>query len=260
MIQNYQAYVLSLNQYKSSSQIVTFLTNKSIIQAISHQSKKNSKAFGSDLETISKLQINIYEKKENTLSILKETSIIENYKVLEKSIYSSLAVFYIREVLMYSAKDFDDRYFILMDKVLNALSENEKENGELIVKYISIILRAFEIKVLHIAGLSPELKSCIMCGNKDIKEYYYAIIDGGILCEKCRALSKYFIKITNDDLNFMRIIKYSTLIEIATNKDLISYYNNSIYNVRDIMIKSINNHIHREIKSLKVLEDILFTI
>ncbi len=260
MIKNYQAYVLALNQYKTSSQIVTLLTDKSIIQAISHQSKKNSKAFGSDLETISKLNINIYEKKENTLSILKETSIIDNYKILEKSIYSSLAVFYIREVLMHNAKDFDNRYFILMEKVLNALIENEKENQNLSIKYISIILRAFEMKVLHIAGISPEVNRCIMCEKQDIKENYYSIIDGGLICKRCKVMSKYFIKIKNDDIQFMRIIKYNPLIDIVKNKDLISYYNNSIYNVRDIMIKSINNHIHKEIKSLKVLEEILLTV
>ena len=37
------------------------------MQAICHKAKNNSKAFGSDLESISKLNINIYEKKENVL-------------------------------------------------------------------------------------------------------------------------------------------------------------------------------------------------
>ena len=121
-----QAFILSYNQYKTSSIIASFLTNNSILQAVCYKAKKDSKAFGSDLESISKLNITIYDKKPPQLSILKESSIIKNYTILEKSIYSSLAVFYIREIMLYCAKDFDSRYFILMEKILDALEVLEE--------------------------------------------------------------------------------------------------------------------------------------
>ncbi|WP_299245096.1 recombination protein O N-terminal domain-containing protein, partial [uncultured Brachyspira sp.] len=70
MIKNTNAFILSYNQYKNSSIIASFLTDNSIIQAICYRAKKNSKSFGSDLESISKLNINIYKKNENHLSIL----------------------------------------------------------------------------------------------------------------------------------------------------------------------------------------------
>ena len=150
MINNTQAFILSYNKYKNSSIIASFLTKNSIIDAICYRAKKDSKAFGSDFETVSKMQISLYQKKHPNLSILKESSIIKNYNSIEKSIYSSLAVFYIREVLLYSAKDFDERYFILMEKILNALEKLEEENENALLKnYINILLRAFEMKVLY---------------------------------------------------------------------------------------------------------------
>ncbi|CRF33210.1 DNA repair protein RecO [Brachyspira suanatina] len=259
MIKNTEAFILSYNAYKTSSIIASFLTNNSIMQAICHKAKNNSKAFGSDLESISKLNINIYEKKENQLSILKESSIVKNYKILEKSIYSSLSVFYIREVLLYCAKDSDNRYFILMEKTLDALENLEENNNNNIKKmYINILMRAFEMKTLHIAGISPHLDKCTICeNNNDL--LYYSTLEGGLICQKCRNLIKDPININEYDIAFMRIIKHTSLIEIIKNENLKQIYNKSIDNVKDIMNKSIFNHINKTIKSQKVLEEILLT-
>ena len=257
MINNTQAFILSYNKYKNSSIIASFLTKNSIIDAICYRAKKDSKAFGSDFESVSKMQISLYQKKQPNLSILKESSIIKNYNTLEKSIYSSLAVFYIREVLLYSAKDFDERYFIFMEKILNALEKLEEENeNDSLKNYINILLRAFEMKVLYIAGISPQLDSCILCSNQ--KADFYSITEGGIICENCKTNSKDAIKLEKGDIDFMRIIKKTSLIDIAQNKEINNFYINSITNVRDIMNKSLFNHLNKNFKSLKVLEEILF--
>ncbi len=80
MIKNIQAFILSYNQYKTSSIIASFLTENSIIDAICYRAKKDSKAFGSDFMSVSKMQISLYQKKQPNLSILKESSIIKNCK------------------------------------------------------------------------------------------------------------------------------------------------------------------------------------
>lgn len=262
MIKNIQAFILSYNQYKTSSIIASFLTKNSIMQAICYKAKKDSKAFGSDLESVSKMQISLYEKKQPNLSILKESSIIKNYNLLEKSIYSSLAVFYIREVLLYSAKDFDERYFMLMERILNALEEIEKteelkKNDKLLKNYINALLRAFEIKVLHIAGISPQLDRCILCSNPNAN--FYSVNEGGIICDNCKIGLKDAVKLHKEDINFMRIIKHNSLIDIARNKDINNFYINSITNVRDITNKSLYNHLNKNFKSLKILEEALFS-
>ena len=262
MINNTQAFILSYNKYKNSSIIASFLTKNFIIDAICYRAKKDSKAFGSDFESVSKMQISLYQKKQPNLSILKESSIIKNYNSLEKSIYSSLAIFYIREVLLYSAKDFDERYFTLMEKILNALEKLEeekllKENENYLLKnYINILLRGFEMKVLYIAGISPQLDSCVLCSSQ--KADFYSITEGGIICGNCKINSKDAIKLENGDIDFMRIIKKTSLIDIAQNKYINNFYINSITNVRDIMNKSLFNHLNKNFKSLKVLEEILF--
>ena len=160
---------------------------------------------------------------------------------------------------LYCAKDFDDRYFILMEKILDALENLEEQDNDDTTKkiYINILMRAFEMKTLHIAGISPHLDKCIMCENNDTS--FYSIFDGGLICSKCKPLIKDAFEITENDKNLMRIIKHTSLISIANNKELKSLYNNSINNVKNILNKSLFNHINRNIKSLHVLEEILFT-
>lgn len=260
MIKNNKAFLLSYNQYKTSSIIASFLTDNSIIQAICYKAKKDSKAFGSDLESISKLSISIYEKKQPQLSILKESSIIKNYSTLEKSIYSSLAVFYIREIMLYCGKDFDSRYFILMEKILDALEnleETSNSNEDNKKKYIDILITAFEMKILYIAGISPHLDKCVLC--KSDNALFYSINEGGLICSKCKNIIRDSINITENDRNFMRIIKHTALIDIFHNNEIENIYDSSKDNVKDIMNKSLFNHINRNIKSKKVLEEILFS-
>ena len=119
-----------------------------------------------------------------------------------------------------------------------------------------MLLRAFEMKVLYIAGISPQLDSCILCSNQNAD--FYSIIEGGIICANCKISSKDAIKLEKEDIDFMRIIKKTSLIDIAQNKELNNFYINSITNVRDIMNKSLFNHLNKNFKSLKILEEVLF--
>lgn len=50
-------------------------------------------------------------------------------------------------------------------------------------KYASLIL-AYQIKVLQEVGSMPEVKQCVLCGEKD-EPTLFSVKDGGILCKKC---------------------------------------------------------------------------
>lgn len=257
MVNKLEAYVLETHIYKTSSLIVRFLTSNSILDSICYKAKKDSKAFGSDLESISKLKLVVYEK-EDGLSVLKESSIVRNYSCLEKSIYSSLAVFYIREILSSVAKDFDNRYFVLMEKMLNAMEENEiinaKEN-DLIKIYINVLIRAFEMKTLYIVGISPNLEECIFCNSRNVE--FYSIEDGGMVCKNCIRLSKRVFDMSSKEIEFLKIIKHTSFIDIVKNKDIVLYKDISRNVARDILVESLYFHTSRMSKSLKVLEDII---
>ncbi|HHU16656.1 MAG: DNA repair protein RecO [Anaerovoracaceae bacterium] len=56
------------------------------------------------------------------------------------------------------------------------------------LKKYSTLLLAYKIKVLQESGSMPQIKQCVLCGNKD-EAALFSIKEGGILCKKC--CSKY---------------------------------------------------------------------
>jgi DNA repair protein RecO len=50
-------------------------------------------------------------------------------------------------------------------------------------KFETLVL-AYEIKILRIMGMSPELDQCVGCGKKDDLNYF-SVPDGGIMCSEC---------------------------------------------------------------------------
>ena len=101
------------------------------------------------------------------------------------------------------------------------------------------------------------LDNCVLCERENAN--YYSINEGGLICSNCKINIKDAMELDYNDIVFMKIIKHSSMLDIVKNNDIIKFYNNSISTIRDILQKSIYNHIHRELKSLKVLEEILFS-
>lgn len=49
----------------------------------------------------------------------------------------------------------------------------------------SALLVAFQLKLLHVVGIAPQLGACVRCGTTDALVAFSAI-DGGVLCAGCR--------------------------------------------------------------------------
>ena len=258
MLKKYNGFILLKSPYKTGSVITHFVTEESVISSMCYGAKKNSKHFGSDLEAIAKLSILVDENKKGSLSIVKETSIIKHYKKLETSFLSSLSFFYVREVVFNIAKDFDNRYFILIEHLLDALEENEIRNADELKTYLNVLMRAFEMKILYIIGILPTISKCIFC-QSEINNSYFSLDDGGVVCESCKGQinSRYTYKISESDISFLLFVKHTSLMDIVSSDKVLNYKYASSGVSKDILKILIEMHIGKRLKSDKVLEEIL---
>ncbi len=69
----------------------------------------------------------------------------------------------------------------LFDFVIETLSYLEKTDNIHLVKII------FELKLLNLIGLKPELEHCVNCGNQVINPKF-SVENGGVICSKCYEL------------------------------------------------------------------------
>lgn len=69
----------------------------------------------------------------------------------------------------------------LFDLLLVFLEKMESSNDHDEQHLLKI---AFEIKLLGVIGLMPELKHCVNCGN-ETEDPKFSVEDGGVICESC---------------------------------------------------------------------------
>lgn len=85
----------------------------------------------------------------------------------------------------------------VMKLICDFFSELEKRES----RFETLVL-AYQIKVLKILGIMPELECCIQCGEKS-EPVVFSIPDGGLLCKKC-----YQNTANNDDDGLIYTIKF----------------------------------------------------
>ena len=54
------------------------------------------------------------------------------------------------------------------------------------IKPLEHIRAAFELRIAVIAGFAPNLESCSNCGEVDLKNAYFDLVDGVIFCQNCK--------------------------------------------------------------------------
>lgn len=128
-------------------------------------------ARGRNLETITSAQV-----------IKSHPAIRQN---LQKTSFAYFVIELIEKLVPMELKD--TRIFNLLADFFQAL--DDQRTGE---KNLSILLLAFEMKLLDLLGFAPSISRCLHCAKGVMPEketaakYFFSNVLGGILCEKCR--------------------------------------------------------------------------
>lgn len=114
---------------------------------------------------------------------------------------------------------------------------------------------AFELRLLTIQGMMPELFSCVVCGKKpesgeDAGELFFSPAEKGILCSSCRQSAPYAIRISYTTWLTMRFITAAPLGKLFT------------FTVTAEILKELESCIHpymaafldKRIRSLEILD------
>lgn len=100
-----------------------------------------------------------------------------------------------------------DEYLRLILNSLYVLDNNKKN--------LTVVKSIFELKVASIAGYMPNLTSCYKCGTNLANQFYYFILSGEIVCEKCHNdVSVKYFKMTHGVFSAMKYIIYSDISKI----------------------------------------------
>jgi DNA repair protein RecO (recombination protein O) len=123
---------------------------------------------------------------------LKSAKINDYFENLREDLEGTYYGFYFLEVVDYFAKEGnDDREVLkLLYITLKALTNDKISNP--------LIRCIFELKMLAINGMAPEVFVCFKCGDKE-KEKVFSIDTGGLICKDCINIVQRQIETTSFD-------------------------------------------------------------
>lgn len=192
-----EGIILKTTDYKESSKILHIFTKEGKKSVLAKGVKKINNKYRYLAYPLSKIS---FLCTNNKLPTFIDGDLLVGYNFLKDDLTANLYANHLLE-LAYYALDSDINTIKLYDFLLKCLNfMNDDKDCE----QISFI---FELKLLHLLGVSPNFKSCIKCNKEEL--YSFSFPDGAILCknhalEKYQNLDKinhlYYIDLSNDSL------------------------------------------------------------
>src|SRR5438132_2390078 len=176
------AIVLRSYNLAESDRIVLCLTRSSgLIRAVAKGARRMKSRFGAALEPFTLVKLSLHEKENRELMTVSSAEILESHFDLSGNFESAEVLAYMGEMVAEFAPphETDERLFRMLSACVEALAEQGGSEREL--------TRYFEIWLLRLAGLFPDLRVCAACGVA-LETSHETAVDEELRprCKRCR--------------------------------------------------------------------------
>lgn len=241
-IQKLQGIVIKKIDYKENGNLITLLTKEGKISLIVRGSKK--------INSVTKNYTNLF-----TLLDFNSTSNMKLNTLTEGSVINSF---------ININTDFDklNAGMVILEKI-NILCD-EIQNKELFYNFVCSVLTTldktkypygillmFELKLLYLLGVSPELKQCVLCNKKDNENSNFSIEHGGVICINHQ--------INNYDLDTIHTKALKLLYYIKPDKiddEFLSLVNDYTNKISVVVDKFYERHLDFHSKTKKIINNL----
>ena len=179
-----QAIVLRTLKLGEADRIITLLTKEhGRIRAVAKGVRRTKSKFGARLEPGSMVEIQLYSPPagKKGMEIVTQAESISNYGEEIAQDYQSWTVLHamIEAVEKLTNNEYEKsvEQFNLFSNALAALAQKRYET--------TLILDAYLLRALSLAGFAPALKNCSVC-EKPGPHKYFSLSGGGLICGDCK--------------------------------------------------------------------------
>ncbi len=198
MIQTTDGVILRSGTFRETSQLLTFLTQDfGKIHTLAKGVRRLPKRFASTFELFTCNRIVFYERRLSGLQLLSQCDLIDSYASIRSDLQKTACAVYFLE-LVDRATELGDPSHSLYALLLSALKTLS------VRKTASDVLRLFEVKLLVLSGLFPEIFCCQQCRQKVAYSCSLSLHKGGILCRRCEKGEKDCLPLSRGTLESLR--------------------------------------------------------
>lgn len=184
-IDNLKAYVFRATDYGETSKILTlFSENKGLITVMA-KGVKNPKSKKYNL--VSQFcEASFDLTKKNNFFFLKDGIIINSNFHIRKSIVKIYLVQMIFDIIERTIvlNEENDNIYKLLHKTIIYIEKTEN-----MIRLINMFL----IKYISMIGFRPHLEKCVKCGKNIIREAYFSVTKGGVICYEDKKNQDFFL-------------------------------------------------------------------
>jgi len=241
-------FVLRTLNYSESDLIVTFYSHDfGKLKGIAKGAKRSKKRFANVFEPFSLTNIIFTRKSRDMLAFIESCDIIDHFPAIRQDMEKTLIASYFIDLTDHFSPEGkkNEKIFELLRDFLLLLGK-EKASDTLV--------RFFEIRLLKLAGFDPVLEHCIVCKTPvtNGNSYYFHAGDGGIKCSSCAKPQRYEQPVSAGTVRTLLMGKDMDIDKIK----LIALTDSLARESRSILTGFISHVLGREVKSLKVMEQI----
>src|SRR2546423_3121103 len=175
------AIVLRSYNLAESDRIVLCLTRSSgLVRAVAKGARRMKSRFGAALEPFTIIKLSFHERENRELVTMSGAEILKSHFDLSSNLDSAEVLAYMGEMVAEFAPphEADELLFRMLTACVEAMDQLSKSER--------VLTRYFEIWLLRLAGLFPDLRSCGVCGA-DLSTINEATVDAELRsrCNKC---------------------------------------------------------------------------
>lgn len=242
---NTQGIILRAVKYKENDLILTIFSRKlGKISAIAKGARRAKSPLLSSCQVFA--YSNFTLRKRGTMYTVNQSEIIKTFYEISYDLDAFSYATYAIQLIDYNLEQEvnNNRLFVLLAQTLYLYSNNPTD--------IVFIKNIFELKFLDYIGFRPIVNRCSNCQNKNLENGVFNIYQGGVICEKCKSLFEYNLKV---DLTTVRLMEYILNNDILTcSKVKVSKY--IVNELNKILERYLNEYIDNNgFKPLSLIEN-----
>lgn len=203
------------------------------VRAVAKGVRKTKSKFGSRLEPLSHVALQLYEGR--NLDTITQVESIDSFRAIREDLDRYGAAVGVLEVVDQIAMEgeVDRRRYAMLVGVLRTIVENDNP----------LVVPAFYLKVLAHEGFQPEVDGCVSCGNGD-PLVAIDLMAGGMLCQDCRQGRA----VSAEALRLLRAILGGGLASVLAEEP-----SPAVAEVGAIATEAVEHHLERRLRTPGVL-------
>ena len=232
---NDKAVVLGSHKFGEADRVVVLLTeHHGKVRAVARGVRKTRSSIGSRLEPMSHVELSLRTGKElDTIGEVKLINVHHNLRGDYERLTQGLSMVEAVNKLTPDKETVEHLYEVL-SRALHALDQRRSP----------LLLGAFYWRLLAIEGHTPQLESCVACGEvSDV--FTFDVLHGGTHCLSCRSGGP----MSTRALEIMRMILGGKM-----NEALMLEESPAVHEVSHLAMEAMEAHLERRIRSLGVFD------